>query len=105
MTIFERIDTLCKAQNTTVNALCAALNISNGNQATWKKGNIKIIHLLEICNYLQVTADFILGRDDKKISPVIETEDEMRYRLSQLSADELAEVDLYLQFLEYKRSL
>lgn len=92
MTIFERIDTLCKAQNTTVNALCTALNISNGNQATWKKGNIKIIHLLEICNYLQVTADFILGRDDKKISPVIETEDELKEftdRLIQLSQEEM----------------
>lgn len=62
MTIYDRIAGLCDAQNISVNALSTALNISNGNHATWKKGNIKIEHLLKICNYLQISADYLLGR-------------------------------------------
>lgn len=62
MTIYDRIAGLCDAQNISVNALSTTLNISNGNHATWKKGNIKVEHLLKICNYLQISADYLLGR-------------------------------------------
>lgn len=62
MTIYDRIAGLCDAQNISVNALSTTLNISNGNHATWKKGNIKVEHLIKICNYLQTSADYLLGR-------------------------------------------
>lgn len=62
MTIYDRIAGLCDAQNISVNALSTTLNISNGNHATWKKGNINVEHLLKICNYLQTSSDYLLGR-------------------------------------------
>lgn len=68
MTIYDRIAGLCESQNISVNALSTALNISNGNHATWKKGNIKVEHLLKICNYLQTSADYLLGLTEKKVT-------------------------------------
>lgn len=62
MTIYERIDQLCSDRNSSVNALCKVLNISNGNQKTWKNDNINSEQLKCICNYLEVSADYILGR-------------------------------------------
>lgn len=67
MTIYDRIAGLCDAQNISVNALSTTLNISNGNHATWKKGNIKVEHLLKICNYLQTSADYLLGLPEKNV--------------------------------------
>lgn len=68
MTIYDRIAGLCDAQNISVNALSTTLNISNGNHATWKKGNIKVEHLLKICNYLQISSDYLLGLPEKNVS-------------------------------------
>lgn len=69
MTIYDRIAGLCDAQNISVNALSTTLNISNGNHATWKKGNIKVEHLLKICNYLQTSADYLLGLPSADLAP------------------------------------
>lgn len=79
MTIYDRIAELCDAQNISVNALSTTLNISNGNHATWKKGNIKVEHLLKICNYLQTSADYLLGLPEKNVSDdkLSETETEL----------------------------
>ena len=108
MTIYERIHHLCEDRNTSVNALCTTLSISNGNQKTWKNDNINSDQLRNICNYLEVSADYLLGREDKKLSPVLTTEDKLQVffdKLTQLSQAELQELDNYLAFLEYKRSL
>lgn len=108
MTIYDRIDQLCSDNDSSVNALCKDLNISNGNQKTWKNDNINSEQLKKICNYLNVTADYIIGLNSEKISPVITTEDELKEftdRLIQLSQEEMQELDNYLAFLEYKRNL
>jgi transcriptional regulator with XRE-family HTH domain len=76
MTIYDRIAGLCNAQNISVNALSTILNISNGNHATWKKGNIKVEHLLKICNYLQTSADYLLGLHIKQVTSAELSENE-----------------------------
>lgn len=61
--IFEKIDELCKKNNTTVTALCIEVTGSSGNLPTWKKDHIKPIWLISICKKFKVSSDYLLGLD------------------------------------------
>lgn len=58
--VFERIENLCKKNNTTITALCIEITGSSGNLSTWKKDHIRPIWLISICKKFNVSADFIL---------------------------------------------
>lgn len=60
LTIFQRLEELCRKNNTNITALCKEITGSSGNLATWKKDNIRPHWLIEICRKFNVTADFIL---------------------------------------------
>ena len=47
----------------------------------------------------------VIIREDKKVPPITTTEDALIERLSQYSKEELQELFLYLDFLDYKRGL
>ena len=106
--MYKRLQSLCKEKNTSVTALCRQVTGSEGNLSTWKKGYMRSDYAAMCADILGVSVDYLLGREDKKISPVLTTEDKLQDfvdKLTQLSQAELQELDNYLAFLEYKRSL
>ncbi len=64
--IYQRIQDACRDNNTTITALCKSLTGSQGNLATWKKGNIRIEHLLKISHFTNVSLDYLTGITDTK---------------------------------------
>ena len=64
--IYQRIQDACRDNKTTITALCKSLTGSQGNLVTWKKGNIRIEHLLKISHYTNVSLDYLTGITDIK---------------------------------------
>lgn len=62
--IYERLQALCRENGTTPTSLCVDVTGSQGNLATWKKGNIRTDYLLQIANRFDVSIDYLLGRTD-----------------------------------------
>lgn len=60
-TIFEK---LCIQNHTTPTAVCKKITNSSGNLATWKNGNVRNDHLIQIADYFNVSVDYLLGRTD-----------------------------------------
>lgn len=64
MNFYERLNILCKQNNTTVSVLLKILNLSTGNTGSWKKGMLpKGETLLQIADYFNVSVDFLLGHN------------------------------------------
>lgn len=106
--IYEYWKMLCKEKGTSISNLCIQVTGNSGNLATWQKGYMRSDFAVKCADILGVSVDYLLGRDDKKKSPVITTEDgynELAERITHLSHSELEELDLYLAFLEYRRNL
>ena len=64
----DRIKALCKAQNTSVTKLEAALGFGNGTIGKWRnaKGAPPADRLQKVADALGVTTDYILMGDEKK---------------------------------------
>lgn len=62
--LYEQLKKICKENNTNPTTLCAEITGSPGNLATWKKGNIRTDYLLNICDYFNISVDYLLGRTD-----------------------------------------
>lgn len=62
--IFDRISQLCIENDITPTFLCKKITGSSGNLPTWKKGNIKAEHIIEICNFFSVSSDWLLELTD-----------------------------------------
>ena len=52
--IYDRLKKICKAKGTNPTALCKKISISTGNIITWKNGNAKDEHLVEIAKELEI---------------------------------------------------
>ena len=63
--IYLRLKELCHKKGTTPTALCRKITKSTGNLATWKNGNTKDEHLVEISKELEVPSDYLLGLTDE----------------------------------------
>lgn len=64
MSFYERLNALCKQNNTSVSVLLKVLNLSTGNTGSWKKGILpKGETLIQIADYLDISVDYLLGRD------------------------------------------
>ncbi|MCM1103250.1 MAG: hypothetical protein NC409_04005 [Clostridium sp.] len=106
--IFERINELCKQNNTTVSALCKEITGSSGNLPTWKKGIIKTPWLISICKKFNVSADFILALEESPTSQSLESEVQEYLRnpseqnllrlFRQLSTKDKAEIEELIEF-------
>lgn len=62
--MYNRIQKLCKENDTTITSLCETITGSRGNLSTWKKGHIRSDYLLSISQYFDVSSDYLLGLDD-----------------------------------------
>lgn len=75
--MYKRIQDLCKANNTTITALCTEVTGSPGNLATWKKGYMRSDFLLAVANKLGCSTDYLLtGKGAEKSSLPELTENE-----------------------------
>lgn len=60
--MFERLKELCKNKGISVTNLCIEVTGSPGNLATWKKDYMRSDYLAKCCDALNVSADYLLGR-------------------------------------------
>lgn len=66
MLFWDRFYTLCKLHNTSPNAVCANIGLSTATASHWKSGVIpKADALAAICEVLDCSADYLIGRSDK----------------------------------------
>ncbi len=105
-TIFERINELCKKNNTTITTLCKEVTGSSGNLSTWKKDNIRPYWLISISQKFNVSADFLLTGNclSTKIDYSNNSEEkEFLSMLRQLSENDKEEI-MEIMLLKLKRS-
>lgn len=64
---FEILKDLCSERGTTITGLTAELGISRSNVTNWKNGSVPKSDIIgKIANYFNVSADYILGNEQKK---------------------------------------
>ena len=107
MNTIDRINYLLAQKGISAAQMSRDLGFSNGLYSQWKSGLQKpsAKKLTKIAEYFGVTVDYLLDHEGKEMPPVTTTEDKLRERLSQYTKEELQELYLYLDFLEYKRGL
>ena len=94
MTLYERLQELCRENGTTITALCVKITNNRGNLSTWKNNNIRPEWLAAISDEFGVSVDYILGK-----TPVKE-------RFSDLPEDEQEFISIMKEAdPEYRRSL
>lgn len=96
--IFERIENLCKKNNTTITALCIEITGSSGNLSTWKKDHIRPIWLISICKKFNVSADFILDLEGSPTSQPNANDQNLLCLFRQLSTKDRAEIEELIEF-------
>jgi len=64
--IAERLQSLLKEENITVNKLATELGISNSIAYYWVQGKTtpNADYIIAICEYFNICADYLLGRKD-----------------------------------------
>lgn len=106
--VYERLRELCKKNNLTPTSLCIDITGSQGNLATWKKGNIRSDYLLQIADRFGVSVDYLLGRnnslyvkksmsqDNIDIGNLSESQRAMlKYRIHQLMVNKYRKEDFF----------
>lgn len=99
--IFERINELCKQNNTTITSLCKEITGSSGNLPTWKKDLINTNWLIQICKKFDVSADFVLTGNNSNGAPSFySTQNEQKLLLlfRQLSDKDKEEIEELIKF-------
>lgn len=71
MSIYQRIKDVASEKNLTVKDIEKALNFSNGSLRKWIN-NANSERLVQVANYLDVSTDYLLGRDNVNIKSDIE---------------------------------
>lgn len=73
---FERYSELCAKAGTTPNGAAKIIGISSASITDWKKGAMPRSNAIEkISTYFGVTTDYLLGYEDIKEKPLVETGD------------------------------
>lgn len=62
--MYERLSKLCDKNGISMTKLCTLVTGSNGNLNTWKKGYMRSDYLAKCADILNVTTDYILGREE-----------------------------------------
>ncbi|MGN1303726.1 MAG: helix-turn-helix domain-containing protein [Oscillospiraceae bacterium] len=79
--MYERLKKLCAAHGTNITQLCEKVTGSSGNLATWKKGYMRSDYLLKVSEYLDVSADYLVGRSEKSSGELSSIDEELKYLL------------------------
>ena len=67
---WDNFYTACKVKGLTPSGLLKKLGLSNSLVTTWKKRPPNGETLLILADYLEVSVDYLLGREEPKIEPV-----------------------------------
>lgn len=99
MCIVDNIIILLKAKNVTAKQFCEDLGFNRNKVTDWKaeKSTPDIADVPKIADYFNVSTDYLLGRDEPKKSPVLETED----KFENISAED-KQLDKQLLLLFHK---
>ena len=79
LTIYERIDALCKERGTNVTAMCKELSIARSSLSELSRGRSKTLSadkMSKIAEYFGVSVDYLLGKTDIKKEPTVTVYDE-----------------------------
>ena len=112
MTFWERFYNLCIENNTKPNPLASKLGIASGTISGWKSGKKpNTNHLEQLCAYFNVSADYLLGKTDKKNEQTVTNElpasEELQKLIeasSTLSDEEARKAREYVELLKLKRN-
>lgn len=108
---WDKFVTLCSAKGISPNGVCADLGLSTATATKWKKGAIpRDTTLKKIADYFGVSTSYLLGVVDnpdpialvdpsKKEPPMLEWLD----KLDDMTPDELAEVERFVDFVLSKK--
>ena len=90
----ERLEATLKERNLTLNKLSKALSFSQASASRWKHGSYPSVDILaEICEYLDVSADYLLELDIEPPADRMDrlTEQEQRFLENYRRLDERAQ--------------
>lgn len=109
---YKRLRDLCEERSMTVNELVKILDLSSGSPTAWKNGTVpRNATLIKIADYLGVTTDYLLGKENKK-APTVSGErsvsdDDIKFALwgdcEDVSDDDLADVRRYAAFVRERK--
>lgn len=72
----EKLEKLLKERHLTMNKLAQGIGYSQSATSQWKKGRMPQIDVLKkICEYLNVSADYLLDLEDADPPPVLNDEE------------------------------
>jgi len=77
--MYNRINEQCKSKKTNISAMCRDLHISRSSLSELNSGRTKTLsaaYTSMIANYFGVSVDHLLGKSDKKETPVLTKKDE-----------------------------
>ena len=103
---FDNLVKLCVENNTTPNAVCIAVGLSEATQTKWRKGAVpRDTTLKRIADYFGVTPEYLLRNNEEKPSiPTVQnknppqdipTEDELFEEIKKLLNDQPMSKQLY----------
>lgn len=85
---YERIQQLCRIQNTTVTSMLNELGLSTGSTGNWKKGQLpKGDVLAKIADYLNTSVDYLIGRQTDPVKMLTAEESELLHCYQMLSPE------------------
>ena len=108
---WETLSNLCNERGISPNGVCAELGLSNATATKWKNGAVpRQSTLRKIADYFGVSVSYLLGVADnpdpislvdpsKKEPPMLEWLD----KLDDMTPDELAEVEQFVEFILSKK--
>ena len=85
----KRLENLRKSYNLTQTQLAKKLNLTKQTISNWENDNIlpSIDTLIHVCDFFNVSTDYILGRDDKKYIEVSDLSLEVVSHIQQIIND------------------
>lgn len=103
MTLLERVKTLCNDNSITLAKLEKTLTFGNGTLSRWDDSSPSGDKLLKVADYFGVTTDYLLGKEDLKLSnPSIAAH---RDDSEEWTKEELSKIDEYKQLLLAARQM
>lgn len=76
MTLVEKVKALCEARDLTFAALERRLDFGNGTIRKWDNATPSGDKLAKVADFFNVSVDYLLGRENKKVLTVNEDPDE-----------------------------
>lgn len=112
LSIYERIESLIKSKSMTKKEFCKNLGISTGNLGDWKRGKSSpgTNKLIDISSYFDVSLDWLMTGRERYQEKIFERRenysiDNWTHLLTQLTDEEKAFIQEYVEFAAYRRNL